>query len=142
MVLSTYIWPSKLPTYGRILCRLGSHPTTWLCGGHHLLPLDRIIRALPLVPSPSSSSGAALLHPDVHLPQPCVLVRAGLFQHLPVASHGPSPSLGCYRWLPRSRVAVQLGLVGAAALLPTFHTFIGDKAVECTSFVCGCNIYI
>ena len=33
------------------------------------------------------------------------------------------------------------GLVGAAALLPTFHTYLGDKATDCTSLVSGCIIY-
>ena len=31
------------------------------------------------------------------------------------------------------------GLVGAAALFPTFHTYLGDKATDCTSLVSGCS---
>ena len=30
------------------------------------------------------------------------------------------------------------GLVGAAALLPSFHTYLGDKATDFTLFVSGC----
>ena len=32
------------------------------------------------------------------------------------------------------------GLVGAAALLPPFHTYLGDKATDCTSLVSGCSM--